>query len=403
MSGPRRRVAIIGGGPAGLFAAETLAQAGHAVTVYERMPSVGRKFLMAGRGGLNLTHSEPFDRFTRRYGVLPPALDAALAAFPPAALIAWCEGLGEPTFTGTSGRVFPRGFKASPLLRAWLRRLAALGVTLRTRHDWRGWDEADQLVFATPDGRVTAAPDATILALGGASWPRLGADGSWQAILGAAGAAIAPLQPANGGVRIGWSDHVAGRFAGTPLKRIAAACGDSHVRGEAMVTADGLEGGAIYALGPAIRAALAQGGSAPLVLDLRPDLTEAALAARLEDRGKGRSLATRLAKAGLPPVAAGLMREAQGGPLPADPLALARLAKATPLAVTGLAGLERAISTAGGVRFDALDGWMLRARPGLFLAGEMLDWDAPTGGYLLQACFASARAAAAQAAAWLTR
>lgn len=403
MSGPRRRVAIIGAGPAGLFAAETLAQTGHAVTVYERMPSVGRKFLMAGRGGLNLTHSEPFDRFTRRYGVLPPALDAALAAFPPAALIAWCEGLGEPTFTGTSGRVFPQGFKASPLLRAWLRRLATLGVTLRTRHDWRGWDEEGRLVFATPDGSVTAAPDATVLALGGASWPRLGADGSWQAILGAAGAAIAPLQPANGGVRIGWSDHVAGRFAGTPLKRIAAACGDSHVRGEAMVTADGLEGGAIYALGPAIRAALAQGGSAPLMLDLRPDLTEAALAARLEDRGKGRSLATRLAKAGLPPVAAGLMREAQGGPLPADPLALARLAKATPLAVTGLAGLERAISTAGGVRFDALDGWMLRARPGLFLAGEMLDWDAPTGGYLLQACFASARAAATQAAAWLTR
>ncbi|MBP1183625.1 putative flavoprotein (TIGR03862 family) [Methylobacterium sp. PvR107] len=393
-------IAIVGGGPAGLAAAEVLAQAGRAVTVYERMPSVARKLLIAGRGGLNITHSEARADFLARYHPAG-ALDAAIAAFPPEALRAWCAELGEPTFVGSSGRVFPQGFKASPLLRAWLTRLDRLGVRIRTRHRLAGIAEA--LQFETPDGQLAIRPRATLLALGGASWPRLGSDGRWVPLLEGLGVAVAPLRPANAGFAVAWSDLFRERFSGAPLKRVALACDGAAVRGEAVVTEAGLEGGAIYALSRLLREAIAARGSARLVVDLRPDLTREVLARRLSGARPGDSAATRLRKAaGLPPVAAGLLREAGGGALPADPGALAGLIKAAPLTLTASAPIERAISTAGGVRLDALDGRsMLRDHPGLFLAGEMLDWEAPTGGYLLQGAFAGGRAAAAGMREWL--
>ena len=383
-------VAVVGGGPAGLAAAERLAEAGRRVTVFDRMPSLGRKFLYAGRGGLNITHSEPFECLAARYGAAAPRLRPALDAFPPAALAAWCEGLGEPVFTGSSGRVFPRSFKATPLLRAWLRRLDGLGVSVRTGHRWTGWDAAGALRFAAASGGVSVQANATVLALGGASWPRLGSDGAWVAAL-AEQVPVAPLRPANMGFRCAWSDVFRARFAGQPLKRIAVRFGDLAVRGEALLTADGIEGGAIYALSAPLRDAVAADGRAVLTLDLRPDLDRAALAARLG--GPGVSRANALRRAGLSDAAAGLVREAGGG-------ATVDAVKALPLVLTGVQGLDRAISTAGGVAMDALDGWMLPGRPGVFLAGEMLDWEAPTGGYLLQACLATGRAAAAQALSW---
>jgi hypothetical protein len=392
---------VVGGGPAGLFAAETLAQAGLAVTVVERMPSVGRKFLIAGRGGLNLTHSEAFARFVTRYGEAAPWLQPHLEAFPPAALVAWCEGLGEPTFVGSSGRVFPRAFKASPLLRAWLARLAGLGVTIRTRTRWLGWNADGAARLMGPDGAVTLErPNALVLALGGASWPRLGSDGAWTDVLGPV-AALTPLQPSNCGVRVPWSEPFLARFEGEPLKRIALACGSERVRGEAVITRTGLEGGAVYALSAALRAALARATPATLSIDLRPDLDEPSLRERLSGPRAGASAATWLRKrAGLASVAIGLLREA--GPLPLDPAQLAARIKGCALDVTGLAGFERAISTAGGVGRAGLDDClMLKTRPGVFIAGEMLDWDAPTGGYLLQASFATGRAAALGALDWL--
>lgn len=394
-----QRIAIIGAGPAGLFAAETLATAGLPVTVYERMPRVARKLLLAGRGGLNLTHSEPLERFLARYRPVAPQLRAAITAFPPDALRAWCEGLGQETFVGTSGRVFPRAMKTSPLLRAWLERLARLGVEIETGHRWIGWD-GRTLTFETPQGAVAVTPRATILAAGGASWPRLGSDGEWMAALAREGIAVAPLAPSNCGVEIAWSGIFRTRFAGQPLKRIAVSAGGETVRGEAMITGHGLEGGAIYAASAPIREQIAAHGAAAIRIDLRPDETEAAIAARLQrPRGK-QSLATYLRKAlSLDPQAVALLQEAAfaaGTPLAAlAPDALAAAVKGVPLTATGLAPLARAISTAGGVRFDEVDDTlMLRRRPGVFVAGEMLDWDAPTGGYLLQACFATGRAAA---------
>jgi uncharacterized flavoprotein (TIGR03862 family) len=401
------RAAVVGAGPAGLMAAERLATAGVRVTVYDRMPSVGRKFLLAGRGGLNLTHSEPVERLLDRYRPPHEALRAAIAAFPPRRLRDWCEALGQPTFVGTSGRVFPKAMKASPLLRAWLRRLGDAGVTFAMRHRFIGW-QGGALAFARPDGTtVTDYPDATILALGGASWPRLGSDGGWVAQLVEAGIAISPLRPANCGFRVSWSEPFRSRRTGNPLKRIAVTFAGQIVRGEAVITADGIEGGAIYALSAPLREAIESDGSAPLTIDLRPDLAQADLAGRLE-RGRAKeSLSTSLRKnARLSPVDVDLVREAaigQGRQLAGLPAGeLAAFIKAVPLRLTGIADIARAISTAGGVSFHEIDAhFMLRKQPGVFIAGEMLDWEAPTGGYLLQASFATGVAAAEGALACL--
>jgi uncharacterized flavoprotein (TIGR03862 family) len=390
------------------MAAEVLARGGASVTVYDRMPSVGRKFLLAGRGGLNLTHSEDLERLLGRYGAAAPRLRAAIEAFPPSALRAWCEELGQPTFVGSSGRVFPKAMKASPLLRAWLARLAASGVMFRLRHLWTGWDEAGRLQFTTPDGSIAIDADAAVLALGGASWPRLGSDGAWIARLAQAGVAMAPPQPANCGVLVAWSDVFRERFAGQPLKRLEASVADRKERGEAIVTSAGLEGGAIYALSAPLREALSASGSeVVLSIDLRPDMTLADLQQRLAVPRAKQSLGTFLRKAAhLSPVEIGLLHEAtmaMPGRLAAlSPDGLAALIKVVPVRVTGLAPIARAISTAGGIAFDAIDGgFMLRHRPGVFVAGEMLDWEAPTGGYLLQASFATGAAAGRGALAWL--
>jgi uncharacterized flavoprotein (TIGR03862 family) len=393
--------AVVGAGPAGLMAAERLAARGMRVVVYDQMASPARKFLMAGRGGLNLTHSEDVARFHTRYGDRSHALDRALTAFPPSALIAWANALGIETFVGSSGRVFPRAMKASPLLRAWLKRLDALGVTLALRHTWTGFGPDRSLLFETPHGAISATHDVTVLALGGASWPRLGSNGVWVALLARHGIEIAPLAAANCGVTIPWSDHVSTRMAGHPLKRITVSLGPVQSRGEVVITRAGLEGGAIYALSAAVRAATAGGAHARIMIDLRPDMTVAEISARLAaPRGK-QSTSTFLRKAlKLEPAAVAILREP--GPLPTIPTALANLIKALPLTVTGCSGLDRAISTAGGVAFSELDDdAMLIKRPGVFVAGEMLDWEAPTGGYLLQACFATAVQAADGAAKWL--
>ncbi|RAK58572.1 aminoacetone oxidase family FAD-binding enzyme [Phenylobacterium hankyongense] len=396
MSPPRPAVAIVGAGPAGLIAAETLSAAGAAVTVYERMPSVGRKLLMAGRGGLNLTHSEDFERFVGRYGDAAARLRPMLEALPPAALTAWAEGLGQPTFTGSSGRIFPKALKASPLLRAWLLRLQAQGVEIRTRWDWQGWDSAGALVFRTPAGEQAVTADATILALGGASWPRLGSNGAWAPVLANQGVAVTPLRPANVGVEVVWSEVFRTRFEGQPLKNVELTFGDRTARGDAMVTGYGLEGGAVYALSSAVRDALAAKDGTRLRIDLRPDQSAAQLTGRLARPHGGQSLANHLRKAlNLSALEVNLLREAHGKDLPGDGRALAEAIKNCVLALTDVRPIARAISTAGGVGLDAVDdALMLKARPGVFVAGEMLDWEAPTGGYLLQACFASGKAAA---------
>lgn len=400
-SSPVRHVAVIGAGPAGLMAAERLAGAGVRVTVHERMPSVARKFLMAGRGGLNLTHSEPLEAFLKRYGDEPREVARWIDAFSPAELIAWAEGLGQPTFVGSSGRVFPRAMKASPLLRAWLERLQATGVEVRTRSRWTGWRDG-ALVLQTPEGERLEQADAVVLALGGASWPRLGSDGAWRPWLEAAGVEVAPFRPANAGFDVAWSDAFKLRFAGRPLKA-AFSFGGRTVRGEAVISTYGIEGGAIYALSAALRDAIEADGAAVLTVDLKPDLSLGRLTERLQrPRGKA-SLSNHLRKAaGLDPLAIALMREA--GDPPAQGAALAERVKATPLRLLAMQGLDRAISSAGGVRLDQLDeNLMLRRRPGVFVAGEMLDWEAPTGGYLLQASFASGAVAAAGVLSWLDR
>jgi uncharacterized flavoprotein (TIGR03862 family) len=389
-------VAVIGGGPAGLIAAEALGRSGAAVTVYDRMPSLGRKLLMAGRGGLNLTHGEDFERFVARYAGAAGSLRPLIEAFRPEDLRAWCEGLGQETFVGSSGRVFPRAFKASPLLRAWLLRLEGLGVRFALRHRWQGWDEGGRLVFTDASGgKAAVEPGATILALGGASWPRLGSDGGWIELLSRRGIAVAPLRPANMGFTLPWSEVIRSRFEGEPLKRVALSFGGATVRGEAIVTADGIEGGAVYALSAGLRDAIERDGSATLTIDLRPDLSPEALATRLGAPRRGQSASTFLRKAAaLSPLGIAILRESSPA-LPVEPEALARLIKAAPLTLTGVKSLDRAISTAGGVPFTEVDDHlMLRRLPGVFVAGEMLDWEAPTGGYLLQAAFATGVAAA---------
>jgi uncharacterized flavoprotein (TIGR03862 family) len=383
---------VIGGGPSGLIAAETLSAAGKRVVVYERMPSVGRKFLMAGRGGLNLTHSEPFERFVTRYGEAQQSLRPILEAFTPTDLIAWAEGLGQQTFVGSSGRVFPKAMKASPLLRAWLARLSAQGVEIRTRRHWQGWDESGALRFVSDNGaEERTAASKVLLALGGASWPKLGADGAWSDILSARGVALAPFKPANVGFEVAWSEHFRTRFAGQPLKGVVIRHCSRGVRGEAMITEYGIEGGAIYSLSKDLRAA------APTIIriDLRPALRHVEVEAKLANAKPGDSLSSMLRKTlGLSPLAIGLLHEDSllfgDGPPPREPGALAARVKSAKIKVTGPRGLERAISTAGGVAWSAVDeNLQLRALPGVYVAGEMLDWEAPTGGYLLQASFAA--------------
>lgn len=398
-------IAIIGAGPAGLIAAERLAQAGHRVTIHERMASPARKFLLAGRGGLNLTHSEPLETFLPRYGAARDWLEPAITALPPQAMRDWADGLGAQSFVGSSGRVFPKAMKASPLLRAWLRRLDGLGVRLEAGRLWTGWTPEGALSFATAaGGTVTLTPDAVLLALGGASWPRLGSDGGWVTLLAEKGVAVEPLRPANGGFAIDWTATLRARFAGAPLKRIVIRFGDREVAGEAMIDGAGIEGGAIYALSGPLREAIARDGFAAIAIDLRPDLDIARLTDKLGKRRQGETLSNHLRKAGLSPAAVAVLRDGAGGRLDEAPAALAAAIKATPLRLTGLMPIARAISTAGGIAASEIDDrFMLKALPGVFVAGEMLDWEAPTGGYLLQGCFATGMAAAVGMEAWLGR
>lgn len=396
---PQSHIAIIGAGPAGLMAALVAARGGARVEIFERMPSPARKFLMAGRGGLNLTHSEALDAFLARYSSARDWLAPLIEHFSPDALRQFAHNLGEETFVGSSGRVFPKSFKASPLLRAWLRELQRLQVQLHLRHEFRGFADDGSLRIVSPDGEKLIKADATILALGGASWPRLGATGDWVEPLQRDGFAIAPLRPANCGFEIAWSD-VMKRHAGVPLKPLIASAGDQSRRGECIITERGIEGGVIYALSATLRDEIERAGHATLTLDLRPDVSLDDLTAKLARPRGSQSASSFLRKsAGLSPVAATLLREV--GPLPQEPAALAARIKALPLTLSATAGLARAISTAGGVKREAVDAQLMaKHHAGVFLAGEMLDWEAPTGGYLLQACFATGVAAGEAALAF---
>lgn len=400
---------VVGGGPAGLMAAEQLLAGGISVTLYDAMPSVGRKFLMAGKGGLNITHAEPLELFMARYGRHRLWVEKILSDFSPAALRAWVHDLGVETFVGTSGRVFPREMKAAPLLRAWLRRLRQSGARFQMRHRWLGWaEDGRSLRFAAPQGEVAVHAGAVVLALGGGSWPHLGSDGAWTKILSGRDVTIAPLEPSNCGFDAAWSPFFRERYAGQPVKPVVAsfrAPGGEEVRrqGEFVVTATGVEGGLIYALSAGLNAALAADGMAVVHLDLAPARSSAQLFQDLaKPRGKN-SLANYLRKsAGMDGVKAGLLREVMPQAAFDDPKLLCATIKAFPLTLTAPRPLAEAISTAGGVRLEALDaGLMLKALPGVFCAGEMLDWDAPTGGYLLTASLASGRAAGKGALQWL--
>lgn len=404
----QKTVAVIGGGPAGLMAAEVIAEAGVTVDVFDAMPSVGRKFLLAGVGGMNITHSEPLAAFVSRYGEREAEIRGLLAAFGPDDLRAWIHELGIETFVGTSGRVFPTDMKAAPLLRAWLHRLREKGVRFHTRHRFVGWDKAGHLHFQTQTEGVSHHANAVVLALGGGSWSRLGSDGAWVPWLQEKGVAVAPLRPSNCGFEVaGWSDHFRERFAGAPLKsvsiRFVDAQGREHQRtGECVVTATGLEGSLIYSLSAAIRQMLDASGEVQLLLDLTPDREVARLTTDLaRPRGKSSMAAHLRKRTGLEGVKAGLLRECAADAF-ASPAELAVAIKSLPVTLVRTRPVDEAISTAGGVRFEALNAQlMVKALPGVFCSGEMLDWEAPTGGYLLTACFASGRVAGKGVLTWL--
>ena len=413
---PAYRVAVVGGGPAGLMAAEVLLQAGASVDLFDAMPSVGRKFLLAGKGGLNLTHSEAIEPFVKRYAERAEQVAPWLAAFGPQDLRDWALALGIKTFVGSSGRVFPAEMKAAPLLRAWLHRLRAAGLRLHMRHRWSGWaagDAGTTLRFATPQGESVVQADAVLLALGGASWPQLGSDGAWLPKLAARGVAVAPLRPANCGFDVGWSPYFAQRFAGAPMKSVRLRFDDGFGPafdrpGEFVVTAGGIEGSLVYAASARLRDAIARDGAASVMIDLLPGRSTDPLAAALAKGRGARSLPNHLKEhAGLDGVKAALLRERYSAEqltalLARDPAALAAALKAWPLRLVAARPVAEAISSAGGVCFEALDGnAMLRALPGVFCAGEMIDWEAPTGGYLLSASLASGRAAASGVQRWL--
>ena len=403
------RAIVIGGGPAGLMAAEVLAGGGVQVDLYDAMPSVGRKFLLAGKGGMNITHSEPLDAFQARYGARSVEVGAWLAGWSPEQVRAWIHGLGIDTFVGSSGRVFPTDMKAAPLLRAWLHRLRERGVRLHMRHRWLGWRDGE-LLFATPEGERSEAAGAVVLALGGASWARLGSDGAWVGLLEGQGVEVAPLAPANCGFDADWSAHFAQRHAGAPLTTVALAVEDVDGRrlvrkGQFVVTAGGIEGSLVYALSAPIRERIARDGQATVWLDLLPDHTpERVLEEVMHPRGS-RSMSSHLqGRLGIKGVKSGLLHECLSRDDYADPVMLARSLKALPVLLRRARPIDEAISSAGGVRFGEVDAsGMLRALPGVFVAGEMLDWEAPTGGYLLTACFGSGRAAGQGALAWLEK
>lgn len=394
-----KHIAIIGAGPAGLMAAEAALAGGARVDIYDAMPSAGRKFLMAGKSGLNITHSEDEALFRKRYDAPDARLAAMVEAFGPSEIVKWMAALGIEAHVGSSGRVFPGGMKASPLLRRWLARLGEQGAVLHTRHRWIGWDAEGALVFETMSGRVMLKPDATVLALGGASWKRLGSDGAWAELLTARGVALEPFAASNCGFTRDWSGKML-VHEGAPVKGVTLSAGGQSVRGDFVITKAGIESGAVYPLAAALRREIAGTGQAVMTADLLPDTDEAALAARLASAHPKDSISNRLRKAAkLDTVKIALLNEVMKGQLPKEPEALARLIKALPLVLTGTAPMDAAISTAGGVPWDALDdGLMLKALPGVFCAGEMIAWDAPTGGYLLTACLATGRVAGRVAA-----
>ncbi|RUM18090.1 TIGR03862 family flavoprotein [Rhizobium vallis] len=398
----QKRIAIIGGGPAGLAAAELLSLSGHAVTVYDAMPTFARKFLLAGKSGLNITHSEDYTSFAARFGAASARLRPALDAFTPDDIRDWAAGLGTETFVGSSGRVFPTVMKASPLLRAWLRRLEQQGVALRTRHRWTGFAEGGY-VFETPEGREIAHCDAALLALGGASWPRLGSDAIWVPWLAERGVEIDAFQPANCGFIVGWSASFSERFAGEPVKSVTAASEAGTFPGEFVITASGIEGSLVYAHAASLRDRLQSHGSAVLTLDLAPGRTAERLTRDLSRQDTKSSFSNRLRKgAGIDGVKAALLRELVPERDRTDPQRLAGMIKALPIPLLETRPIAEAISSAGGIRWSGIDeDFMLKALPGTFVAGEMLDWEAPTGGYLLTACLATGRAAARGIETWL--
>jgi uncharacterized flavoprotein (TIGR03862 family) len=398
----KKTAAIIGGGPAGLMAAEVLNQGGVQVDVYDSMPSFGRKFLMAGKSGLNLTHSEPYEKFIARYGDKQKQMETHLKNFTPDDLRGWAQELGVETFVGTSGRVFPKEMKASPLLRAWLKRLQEGGVNFHTRHNWKGW-QGDSLIFDSPEGEIRIKPDATVLALGGASWPRLGSRGEWTSWLEQAGVKVEPFRPSNCGFIVNWSKHFSEKFHGQPIKSVVLSFEDFKQQGEFIVTKTGVEGGLIYAASSKLRDALQSTGGAALTLDLAPDSSREKLTAALARPRGSRTMTTHIEKTtGLKGVKIGLLYEFVSREDFANFEKLADAIKALRIPLIATSPIEKAISSAGGINFEELDGnLMLRKMPGVFCAGEMLDWEAPTGGYLLTACFATGRGAGKGALEWL--